>query len=101
MDLPLLVTSENASSERRITPSWTIAQLKNRLEPITGVPASCQKLSLKVASQTPQPIEAADEDSTQLSRWPLQAYAEIQVGSNDFKVSLSTPNVVHIIRNAF
>jgi hypothetical protein len=44
------------------------------------VPAGCQRLVLKVASQTPQPIEAADEESTQLARWPLQAYAEIQVG---------------------
>lgn len=80
LDIPLLVSSDNASSERRITPSWTVAHLKARLEPITGVPASCQRLLLKVASQPPQPIEAADEDATQLARWPLQAYAEIQVG---------------------
>lgn len=80
VDIPLLVTSENASSERRITPSWTIAQLKGRLEPISGIPASCQRLTLRVGSQTPQPIEAADEASTQLARWPLQAYAEIHVG---------------------
>jgi hypothetical protein len=79
-DIPLLISAENASSERRITPSWTIAHLKGRLEPITGVPASSQRLVLKVASQTPQPIEAADEESTPLARWPLQAYAEIQVG---------------------
>ena len=79
-DIPLLISSENASSERRITPSWTIAHLKDRLEPITGVPASYQRLVLKLASQTPQPIEAADEESTQLVRWPLQAYAEIEVG---------------------
>ena len=79
-DIPLLISSDNASSERRITPSWTISHLKERLEPITGVPASCQRLVLKVASQTPQSIEAADEDSTQLGRWSLQAYAEIQVG---------------------
>ena len=80
-DIPLLISSENASSERRISPSWTIAHLKDRLEPITGVPASCQGLVLKVASQTPQPIEAVDEESTQLSHWSLQAYAEIQVGT--------------------
>lgn len=79
-DIPLLISSDNASSERRITPSWTIAHLKERLEPITGVPSGFQRLVLKVASQTPQPIEAADEESTQLARWPLQAYAEIQVG---------------------
>jgi len=80
-DIPLLIVSENSSSERRISPSWTIAQLKGRLEPVTGVPASCQRLSLKIGSQAAQPIEAADEESTILAAWPLQAYAEIKVGT--------------------
>lgn len=81
-DIPLLVVSENSSSERRVSPSWTIAQLKNRLEPVTGVPATCQKLSLKIGSQPAQPIESANEDATLLSAWPLQAYAEIKVGAD-------------------
>ena len=79
-DIPILIRSENASSERRISPAWSVAHLKGRLEPITGVPASCQRLSLKVGSQTPQTIEAADENATELAQWPLQAYAEIHVG---------------------
>lgn len=79
-DIPLLIRSENSASERRITPSWSIAQLKARLEPITGVPASCQSLTLKIASQATQLIQAANEDATQLAAWPLQAYAEIYVG---------------------
>ncbi|KIW37895.1 hypothetical protein, variant [Exophiala oligosperma] len=32
------------SAERRITPSWTISQLKSKLEPVTGIPASFQTL---------------------------------------------------------
>jgi hypothetical protein len=83
-DIPLLIVSENSASERRISPSWTIAQLKDRLEPVTGVPATCQKLSLKIGSQAAQPIEAADEESTILAAWPLQAYAELKVGIADF-----------------
>lgn len=79
-DVPLLVRSDNSSSERRVTPSWTISQLKARLEPITGIPASCQKLHLNVASQPPQAIQAADEDTAPIDAWPLQAYAELQVG---------------------
>lgn len=79
-DVPLLITSENSSSERRISPAWTIAQLKGRLEPVTGIPASSQKLSIRIGSQAAQPMEAADEEGTQLSGWPLQAYAEIRVG---------------------
>jgi hypothetical protein len=76
----LLVRSDTSSSERRVSPSWTITTLKARLEPITGIPASCQKLSLKIASQAPQAVEAADEETTQIGAWPLQAYAELQVG---------------------
>ncbi len=82
-DIPLLIVSENSASERRISPSWTIAQLKGRLEPVTGVPATCQRLSLKIGSQPAQPIEAADEESTILAAWPLQAYAELKVGTTD------------------
>lgn len=82
-DIPLLIVSDNSASERRISPSWTIAQLKGRLEPVTGVPATCQKLSLKIGSQPAQPIEAADEESTILTAWPLQAYAELKVGITD------------------
>jgi len=78
-DIPLLIRSENSASERRISPSWTITHLKDRLEPITGIPATCQRLSLKVGSQAPLPITAQSEDATQLASWPLQAYAEIQV----------------------
>jgi hypothetical protein len=91
-DIPLLIVSENSASERRISPSWTIAQLKGRLEPVTGVPATCQKLSLKIGSQAAQPIEAADEESTILAAWPLQAYAELKVG---IAIFLSSQVVIH------
>ncbi|KAK4954060.1 hypothetical protein LTR66_013602, partial [Elasticomyces elasticus] len=79
-DIPLLITSPNSSSERRITPSWTIAQLRRRLEPITGIPAQAQRLSLKIGSQPARVIEAdgaEGEETVRLERWPLVAYAEI------------------------
>ncbi|EDU46498.1 tubulin-folding cofactor B [Pyrenophora tritici-repentis Pt-1C-BFP] len=78
-DVPLLITSPNSSSERRISPSWSIAQLKARLEPITGVPASCQQLSLRVGSQDAVAISAVDEKQTRLAAFPLQPYAEMTV----------------------
>ncbi|KAH9845259.1 Cell polarity protein alp11 [Teratosphaeria destructans] len=78
-DIPLQIRSENSSSERRITPAWTVSHLKGRLEPVTGIPAGCQKLTLKLAGGVAQPIQALDEDATQLSNWPLQAYAEVYV----------------------
>src|SRR4051812_35640590 len=80
-DIPLLITSPNASSERRVSPSWTLAHFKTRLEPITGIPPSSQKLTLRLGSQEPSAIEAANEDATQLASFPLQPYAEIYVSS--------------------
>ncbi len=83
-DLPLQITSENASSERRITPSWTIAQLKAKLEPVTGIPSHCQKLTLELGSQQSVPLEAIDEEKTQLAHFPLAPYAEIHVSLGCF-----------------
>ncbi|KAI1805742.1 CAP Gly-rich domain-containing protein [Daldinia bambusicola] len=78
-DVPLQVISENSISERRITPSWSITQLKRKLEPITGIPPSFQRISLKTASKDSIPIEAADEDAVLLSNFPLSAYAELHI----------------------
>ena len=77
-DIPLLVRSENSSSERRVSPSWTISQLKSRLEPITGVPASCQKLTLG-ASASERTLEVGDEDASTVEAWRLRPYSEIYV----------------------
>lgn len=80
-DVPLLISSPNAQSERRVAPSWSIAHLKTRLEPITGIPAGSQQLTLRVGSQDAVPITAADEDHTELAAFPLQQYAEITVSA--------------------
>lgn len=81
-DVPMQVRSESSFSERRINPSWSIAQFKTRLEPITGIPSTAQRLALKLGGSQPNvPIEAANEEATQLSAFALQAYAEINVSS--------------------
>jgi hypothetical protein len=96
-DVPLIINSPNSSSERRISPSWTIAHLKSRLEPITGVPASCQQLSLRVASQDAIPVTAADEEQTRLAAFPLQPYAEITVSDSLYSslLSITSPVLEH------
>ncbi len=78
-DIPIQITSENSSSERRITPTWTIGQLKAKLEAVTGIPPLSQKLTLRLGSQQSVPIEAVDEENTQLGVFPLAPYAEIHV----------------------
>jgi tubulin-specific chaperone B len=85
-DLALQITvpadSPNAppliSSERRITPSWTIEQLKSKLEPITGIPATSQ--SLRTRSIDGSYIALSDEDSlVGDARYGLRRGAEIEV----------------------
>lgn len=81
-DIPLQIVSSSSSSERRVNPSWSIAELKTRLEPITGVPASSQRLGLRVGSQPEMAIEARDEDAVTLASFGLQPYAVLEVGPN-------------------
>jgi tubulin-folding cofactor B len=78
-DVPLYVVSDYASAERRITPSWSIAQLKTKLEPITGIPPSCQQIVLKTTSNEKIPVEAQDEESVLMQQFPLVPYAELLV----------------------
>ena len=80
-DVAVLVNSENSSTaERRVTPSWTISQLKTKLLPVTGIPPSAQQLTLRLP-HAPQPISIAseDEENTQIAAFPLQPYCEIHV----------------------
>jgi len=82
-DVPLQVISEQSASERRITPSWSISQLKAKLEPVTGIPPSAQKIFLKTPNQERLPVEGEDEDHTYLTSFNLVAYAELQVSCNE------------------
>jgi tubulin-folding cofactor B len=43
-DINVYVTSDLTSSERRISPQWTLSYLKSRLELITGIPPKYQKI---------------------------------------------------------
>lgn len=79
-DIPMLITSTTASCERRITPSWTISQLKAKLEPVTGIPASFQQLTLQLPDHRNVVIEAKDEDAVQVNTLGLIAYSKINVG---------------------
>ncbi|KAK9366499.1 CAP Gly-rich domain-containing protein [Lipomyces kononenkoae] len=83
-DIPLLVTSQNTSSERRISPLWTLAQLKSRLEPITGIPSDSQRLSLFIShSETPilltPPDGRADDNYTVAEFRVLVPFARVHV----------------------
>lgn len=46
-DIPMFVSSSTTSSERRISPSWTVAEFKRRMETVTGIPAEHQALVMR------------------------------------------------------
>jgi len=73
-DVIVIITSTNSRSERRISPSWTIEHLKSKLEPITGIPAGCQVLSL--AGQT---INVDTSSATTVDDLRLSNYSELNV----------------------
>ncbi|TQS37738.1 hypothetical protein Golomagni_01777 [Golovinomyces magnicellulatus] len=90
MDIPINIISENSSSERRITPSWTISQLKGKLETVTGIPTVSQKLILEIGGQSSITITSEDEDNTRLDEFPLQRYCNINV--KDLRPAAMRPN---------
>ena len=97
-DIPLSITvpalagsAPLVSSERRITPAWTISQLKGKLEPVTGVPASSQLLRTRVIDGSWLVIggETVDEETALVAdpRWSggLRRGGEIEVCSSCFR----------------
>lgn len=81
-DVNLLVTSPLIRAEKRLTPSWTVSQLKSKLETVTGIPPGSMGLSLKVAGSAE--VLIAGENS-QIGRW----ISELTPGSAELVVCTS------------
>lgn len=64
------------ATERRITPSWSITQLKGKLETMTGVPPGSQRLLFKSPGRPDQWIEGEDR---LIGEWGLVRGCEIEV----------------------
>ncbi|KAL2825423.1 Cap-Gly domain-containing protein [Aspergillus cavernicola] len=83
-DIPVTITTPSAPSsdeprllsERRITPSWTVLQTKSKLETMTGVPPSSQRLRLKSPGRSNQWL---DGDDRVIGEWGLMKGCEIEV----------------------
>lgn len=65
-------------TERRVTPSWTVEQLKGKLETMTGVPPGSQRLRVKVPGRPDQWVEGDDRI---IGEWGLVKGSEIEVSS--------------------
>lgn len=78
-DIPLYVVSDYSASERRVTPSWTVGQFKSKMESVTGIPPSQQRLEYRSAGGDRVNMEVGDEEVTVLSQFPLAKGGEIHV----------------------
>ncbi|KAF4764265.1 hypothetical protein HAV15_001221 [Penicillium sp. str.  len=66
-------------TERRITPTWTVMQVKAKLETMTGIPPGCQRLRVKVPGR---PDQWADGDDRLIGDWGLVKGSEIEVNDS-------------------
>ncbi|CAN6659538.1 tubulin-specific chaperone B [Trichomonascus vanleenenianus] len=81
MDISVFITSENISTEKRVSPTWTIEQLKAKLEPITGIPPSSQEILIYSSPSTKVPKPASD-DNTLLGQYNLAQYGVIHINDS-------------------
>lgn len=65
-------------TERRITPTWTVMQVKAKLETMTGIPPGSQRLRVKVPGR---PDQWADGDDRLIGDWGLVKGSEIEVST--------------------
>lgn len=77
-DISVFVTSDQISSERRVSLDWTIETLKHKLEPITGIPPSSQTIQFYLSQTSQSPISCPSDD-TNLSELGITAYGRIHV----------------------
>lgn len=78
-DVNVYVTSDLTSSERRISPQWSVGHLKERLELITGIPPQSQELHY-YPSQTSNTYQIiADDAATTVSSYGITSYSRIHV----------------------
>lgn len=80
--------ASNFATEKRITPTWTVSQLKSKLETMTGVPPVSQRLRLKAPGREDQWVEGEDR---LVQEWGLGKGYEIEVSLQDIATSSLIP----------
>ncbi|GLI72477.1 hypothetical protein PoHVEF18_000654 [Penicillium ochrochloron] len=96
-DVSVIITSSAVSrsadseprflTERRITPTWTVEQVKSKLETMTGVPPGSQRLRVKVPGR---PDQWADNDAQLIGDYGIVKGSEIEV--HDSRPQAMRPN---------
>lgn len=75
----VFVSSPDTHSERRIDPRQTVAQLKGKLELITGIPAFNQMISLLSSERDRRLIAELNDDSKMLGYYGLADWQVLEV----------------------
>lgn len=85
MDIPVYFTSDLVSTEKRISPQWSIAYLKQKLEPVTGILPSFQLLQYypERASNNFVEIKPDNEETTTVADIGITAFSRIHVEDKD------------------
>lgn len=79
MDIAIYITSDLTSSERRISPQWTIGYLKQRLEQITGVEAQSMGLQHYPVGNSSEYIEIGESNEKAIADLSVAPYSRIHV----------------------
>ena len=81
--LSIFVTSPDTHSERRFDTSLTIAQIKDKLVPITGISPQYQVLRVTRTPETEQVLAVLDDDSKTLSECNVPEWSCLRVDNTD------------------
>lgn len=88
MLISVFVSSSDTHSERRFDTSLTVAQLKDKLMPITGIAPQYQALSLvssdsSASGSAPQPLVTLSDEARTLAGYGIEPYQTIRVVNLD------------------
>ncbi|KAI0050983.1 hypothetical protein FA95DRAFT_1535402 [Auriscalpium vulgare] len=87
--LTLFVSSLDTRSERRFDRHLPIAQLKTKLELITGIPVANQRLAAYDADADAQPARVLDDDAQPLGFYGLRDFQVLKVEDTNPSVSFT------------
>ncbi|KAF8623157.1 hypothetical protein AX17_007545 [Amanita inopinata Kibby_2008] len=85
----VFVVSPDTRSERRIDPHITVEQLKGKLEPVTGIPAGNQIISLFNSETASSAAAVLSDDGKQLSVYGLRDWQVLKVEDSNPSVSFT------------
>ncbi|KAG5363016.1 Cell polarity protein [Yarrowia sp. B02] len=93
-DISLFITSDATSGERRLDPSLSLVQITQKLESVTGISPSYQKLTLYGGSQPtviydPRAPDASVAGSKTLESFNPQHLARLHVSDTSGKTSVA------------